>query len=297
MRAAAGIFAHQEERRIGACLASLPLDREDITFHVLVNGSNDATAVRAREATAGRANVIVHEIVAGGKSRTWNLFVHDLIAGDEDAIICLDGDARLTEGAFDALLTALARNSAANAAAGVPMNGRLAQQYRGLLSEEGGLFGDLYALSGTFVSRIRSRGLRLPVDLIGDDGLVAAWAHTDLQSDAAWERDRVITCDDAGFFCDPVRLTSPQSWRMQYRRLINYSVRFFQNRIISAIMRGEGPDGLPARLSDLYPIWLRRFRPRRGANWWFDRRALERMEAECGPETATRPPEVRPARS
>src|SRR3546814_2815855 len=48
MNICAAIFAHNEERRIGSCLKSLPLDRMDIAFHVLVNGSNDRTADRAR---------------------------------------------------------------------------------------------------------------------------------------------------------------------------------------------------------------------------------------------------------
>lgn len=280
MRLAAGIFAHQEEQRIAACLRSLPLDRSDIVFHVLVNGSTDATASRAREAAAGRANVIVHDLAFGGKSRTWNHFVHDLLAGHEDAVICMDGDARIAEGSINALLSALAGHPQVNAAAGMPMNGRLASHYRRILREEGGLFGDLYALSGSFVQRIRDRGLHLPQDLIGDDGLVAAWAYTDLQSDAAWSLDRVVACEDAGFFCDPVRLTSPASWRMQYRRLINYSVRFYQNRIVSDIMSRIGPNGLPPRLADLYPLWLERFRPRPGTAWWFDRQALKRMRAQ-----------------
>ena len=280
MRIAVGIFAHQEERRIDACLASLPLDCADIIYHVLVNGSTDTTAAQAQAAAGGRTNVMVHEFATGGKARTWNRFVHDLLDGHEDAVLCMDGDARIAEGSVDALLSALAANPAANAAAAMPMNGRLANHYRGLLCEEGGLFGDLYALSGRFVQRIRARGLRLPDDLIGDDGLVAAWAHTDLQSDFAWQRDRVVACPQAGFFCDPVRLANPSSWRMQHRRMVNYSVRFFQNRIVSDIMEREGPDGLPARLSDLYPLWMARFRPRVGTNWWFDRIALKRMRSQ-----------------
>jgi glycosyltransferase involved in cell wall biosynthesis len=278
MGIAVGIFAHQEERRIGTCLASLPLDRPDTRFHVLVNGSTDATAIRARDAAAGRANVLVHDIAMGGKSRTWNHFVHDLLNGDEDAAILLDGDAEIAPGSIDALARAL-WESDANAAAGMPRNGRMASHYRHLLREEGGLFGDLYALSGTFLRRIRARGLRLPQDLIGDDGLVAAWAHTDLATDAAWSRNRVIACEDADFLCEPVRLTSPATWRMQYRRMINYSVRFFQNRIISDIMGREGPDGLPAELRHLYPQWLPGFTPRPGPTGWFDRRALARMWA------------------
>ncbi|ANI76931.1 glycosyltransferase [Sphingobium sp. EP60837] len=278
MTTAVGIFAHQEERRIGACLASLPLDRPNTCYHILVNGSTDATAARARNAAGNRANVLVHDIATGGKSRTWNHFVHDLLGGGEDAVIFLDGDAEIAPGSIDALVRRLGKGQA-NAAAGMPRNGRMATHYRRLLRDEGGLFGDLYALSGSFVDRIRSRELRLPQDLIGDDGLVAAWAHTDLGTDAAWNRDRVIACEDAGFLCEPVRLTSPATWRMQYRRMINYSVRFFQNRIVSDIMGRVGPDGLPDELRDLYPLWLPRFTPRSGPTGWFDRKALARMRA------------------
>lgn len=276
MPIAIGIFAHQEERRISACLASLPLDRADSIYHVLVNGSTDATAARARAAAAGRANVVVHEIAKGGKSRTWNRFVHEWLTGDEDAVLFMDGDAEILPGSVDALVQALTRPGI-NAAAGMPANGRMAASYRRSLHVEGGLFGDLYGLSGGFLARIRQRGLRLPQDLVGDDGLVAAWAHNDLGTDAAWQRDRVAACDDAGFLCEPVRLLSPASWRMQYRRMISYSVRFFQNRIVSDIMKREGPDGLPDRLADLYPGWLERFAPRSGTTGWFDRKALARM--------------------
>jgi GT2 family glycosyltransferase len=81
MVVAVAIFAHQEERRIAGCLGSLPLDRPDTIFHVLVKGTTDRTVARARAAAAGRAHVIVHDIAAGGKSRTWNHFVHHLLTG------------------------------------------------------------------------------------------------------------------------------------------------------------------------------------------------------------------------
>lgn len=277
MAVAVAIFAHQEERRIGACLASLPLDRPDTYFHVLVNGTTDATVARATAAAGGRTNVIVHDIKAGGKSRTWNHMVHNLLTGTEEAVIFMDGDAQIVAGSIDALVADLATHPHANASAGMPMNGRMADFYRHNLKIEGGLFGDLYALSGPFVAAIRARGLRLPDDLIGDDGLVAAWAHTNLASDADWQHDRLLACDAAGFLCEQVSLARPSTWAMQYKRLISYSVRFFQNRIVSDIMTREGPDGLPPRLASLYPDWLPRFRPRPGLNGWFDRRALARM--------------------
>lgn len=284
MAVAVGIFAHQEERRIGACLASLPLDRPETVFHVLVNGSRDATASRARLAAGARGNVIVHDIAAGGKSRTWNHFVHEILGGGEDAVIFMDGDAQIVAGSIDALVADLAAHPEARAAAGMPVNGRSAEYYRQSLRDERGLFGDLYALSGTFVAKIRARGLRLPDDLIGDDGMVASWAHTGLGRDADWERERIVACEAAGFRCEPVSMLHPATLRMQYRRMINYSVRFFQNRIVSDIMTREGAGGLPPRLSVLYRDWLPRFTPRPLPMGWFDRQALARMRAQMDGE-------------
>lgn len=283
MPVAIAIFAHQEERRIAGCLASLPLDRGDTVFHVLVNGSTDKTAERARAASGGRAHVTVHDIATGGKSRTWNHFVHHLLNGNEEAVIFMDGDAEILGGSIDALVTELAANPYANAAAGMPLNGREVETYRENLRRERGLFGDLYALSGPFLSAVRARGLYLPEDLIGDDGLVAAWAHTDLQSDEHWRLDRIMACEAAGFACEPVGIARPSTWRMQYKRLINYSVRYFQNRILSDIMTREGPDGIPRRLSSLYAEWLPRWKPRPGLTGWFDRKALARMRAQGTP--------------
>ncbi|WP_300116187.1 glycosyltransferase family A protein [Sphingobium sp.] len=277
MPIAVGIFAHQEERRITACLASLPLDRPDTIFHVLINGTTDMTVDRAKAAARGRSCVIVHDIARGGKSRTWNHFVHDLLTGRETTVIFMDGDAEIASGSIDALVAALASHPSANAAAGMPMNGRKVEMYRAGLRAEGGLFGDLYALSGRFVAAIRAKDIRLPDDLIGDDGMVAAWAHTDLEADSQWEHDRVIACEEAGFVAEQVSLWRPSTWIMQYKRLINYSVRFYQNRIVSDIMAREGPGGLPRRLASLYGQWLPRWRPRPGLTGWFDRKALARM--------------------
>jgi hypothetical protein len=69
---------------------------------------------------------------------------------------------------------------------------------------------------------------------------------------------------------------------MQYRRMINYSVRHFQNAIVTEILRNEGAAGLPQRLATRYPAMLKDFAPRRDpGSWWFDRVALARM-AQAG---------------
>ena len=275
-RIAVIVMAHNEERRIAACLASLPLGEPGVTVHVVVNGSTDRTAQIARDVSAGRATV--HDWAEGGKSRSWNRIVLDTPGLDADAFVFVDGDAQVVAGSIDALVAALAADREANAASAMPRNGRRAQYYADGIERDHGLFGDLYALSGRFVARMRAAGVRLPEDLVGDDALICALAKTGLANEDDWRDTRVVVCRDAGFLCEPVSLASPHTLRIQYRRMINYSVRHFQNRIVSEIMRGPGPTALPVRLSDRYPDWFHRFVPRSSpALWWFDRKAIERM--------------------
>ncbi len=270
------VLAHNEERRIATCLASLPLGEPGIETHVVVNGSTDRTAEIAR----GFAGVEVHDYQLGGKSRSWNSFVLDE-ASPAGALIFVDGDAQITPGSVPALLATLSDHPEANAAAGLPRNGRGAERYRAAMIRDHGLFGDLYALRGSFVERMRETGIRLPEDLIGDDSLIGALAKTDLANEDDWRDERVMPCERAGFVCEPTRL-SLGSIRGQYARMINYSVRHHQNRIITDIMRGPGPGALPRTLASRYREWLPRFAPRRHPVWWWiDRQALRRMAARA----------------
>lgn len=276
------VLAHNEERRIGACLASLPLDDPAVAIHVVVNGSRDQTAAIAR--AVGQGRVTVHDWPEGGKARSWNRFVLDTPGIEGQTFVFVDGDAAVTPGSVAALTDALAGDPRANAASGMPRNGRRAERYRAEMIATHGLFGDLYALSGRFIAKFRASGVRLPDDLVGDDSLIGALASTDLADEGDWRDERIHVTPRAGFLCEPTRL-SPASLLKQYRRMINYSVRHFQNRIVSDIMRGEGPAGLPTRMADLYPQWLERFSPRARADlWWFDREALGRMRRAIIPD-------------
>lgn len=277
------MLAHNEEARIDACLASLPAGEEGVTVTVVVNGSTDRTAERVRS----------HEVVElveyerGGKARSWNRFVLD-DPRDADVFAFVDGDAQLVPGTVAALARALEANPHANAASGLPMNGRRVKAYRRSIAAESGLFGDCYALSGGFVRRMRESGIRLPDDIVGEDGLVRALACTDLGPESEWSNARVVPVDDAGFWCEPNALDT-RGLRQQAARMVTYSLRHFQNRIVSDIMRGRGPEGLPRELVALYPHYLPRFSPRLSPIWFaFDRQALARMRQRMEDHAASR---------
>ena len=269
------VLAHQEEARIAFCLNSLPLGDDGVVIHVIVNGSSDRTATIARDIAGHHTNVTVHEFVDGGKSLSWNRFMFDTLAGFHPVHVFV--------GSIASLALALTSDPRANAVSALPLNGRKVEHYRQAMRREHGLFGDLYALRGDFLARMKAKNIRLPEDLVGDDGLLAAMAKTDLENEDNWDDSRVVVCEDAGFLCEPVRLADPLSWRLQYRRMINYSVRHWQNRMISEIMRSAGPKGLPKQLLELYPVELPDCNPRASfPEILFDRLALRRMAARLG---------------
>jgi len=272
------VLAHNEEARIAACLRSLPLADEDIAFHVVVNGSTDATARIAQGFADRHHNLKLHVLERGGKARSWNRLLFNELPDFHTVHVFVDGDAEVAAGSIRALAASLVADSQANAAAALPMNGRKVAAYQKQLRQEHGLFGDLYALRGSFLARMKAASIRLPDDVVGDDGLVCALAKTDLADELCWDDQRVAVCETAGFFCAPVSVWSPLSWRMQFRRMINYSVRHFQNVLITQLMRAKGPSQLPRQLSVLYADALPKMRPRGGlVHMLFDRLALARM--------------------
>ncbi len=275
------VLAHNEERRIARCLATLPLSEAGYAIHVVVNGSSDRTAAIVASVAAQHENLTLHDWPEPGKARSWNRIVLDTLPYGLDAVVMVDGDAEVGAGSIPALLAKFGKHPEANLASAPPLNGRRADHYRRLMARSHGVFGDLYALRGTFVDAFRTSGIRLPLDLVGDDGLVGALAKTDLGPLSQWREERVRPVMAAGFRCEPFAPLDVRSWKMQHGRMINYAVRHFQDRIITQVLRDRGPQGLPEQLGSLYVQHLPQFKPRGGVWSWFDRRALARMRTRA----------------
>lgn len=96
-----GIFAHNESGRIGPMLRNL-LAQElfsdpafEIHLHVLSNGCTDATVSEARQVISEHEvtqHAMVHDLPEGGKSRTWNHFVHGISRPEAEILAFLDAD-------------------------------------------------------------------------------------------------------------------------------------------------------------------------------------------------------------
>lgn len=186
MRVDIGVFAHDEAAGIAAMVARLlaqDLSGLDARLLVLANGCHDDTAAQARQAGAE-----VAELAEGGKSRTWNRFVHDLSRREAEVLIFVDADIAFT--APDSLKR-LAQGLAARPGLWVlnsqpvkdiaqPMQ-RLSPLDRLIATAGGGLddwktaiCGQLYAMPSR-----SARRFHLPIGLPVEDGFLRAMVLTD----------------------------------------------------------------------------------------------------------------------
>lgn len=101
-----GVFAHNEAGRIGPMLRSLFAQdiladpNFSVRLHILANGCTDTTASDAHKVILEQGAAIdahVHDIREGGKSRTWNCFVHDLSRPKAVVLAFLDADILIPE--------------------------------------------------------------------------------------------------------------------------------------------------------------------------------------------------------
>lgn len=186
MRVDIGVFAHNEGAGIAAMVSRLlaqDMAGLDARVLVLANGCTDDTAAQARAAGAE-----VSDLPQGGKSRTWNRFVHDLSRPDAEVLIFVDADIEFT--AADSLHR-LALGLAARPALWVlnsqpikdivarpdnlsVMDKIIAAAGGGLDDWKTAICGQLYAMPAP-----RARVLHLPIGLPVEDGFLRAMVLTD----------------------------------------------------------------------------------------------------------------------
>ena len=277
-RVLVAIFACNEERRIARCIESLPLQSEAFLFHLLVNGTTDRTASSARALTGGLSNFYVHDLATGGKARTWNHFLDTIFDDSARACLFVDGDIEVLPGSLEAMVATLAGNSGANGVNAIPVTGRKRAAYRASILADHGVFGALYGLSGDFVGRLKAGSVRLPHDLIGDDSLIGALAKTDLGPETNWDDCRIANCPAAQFRFEPVDWRMPATLGVQFKRMVTYSVRRYQNIVVSEVMRGPGPAALPHLMRATYAEYWHLFevRPRYALFDWLAKRRMRR---------------------
>lgn len=192
-----GIFAYNEAGKIGHMLRSLlaqDLFTEpsyNVCLHILANGCTDGTITEAQQVISEHSqaiNAVYHDFPEGGKSRTWNRFVHDVSRPDAEVLAFLDADIQIPE--HDMLRKLCEFLRSAPHLSGTPSQPVKDIAYdpslrRGfmdkLIASAGGtlndwknaICGQLYLLKADV-----ARSFYMPIGLPGEDGFVRAMVLT-----------------------------------------------------------------------------------------------------------------------
>jgi glycosyltransferase involved in cell wall biosynthesis len=252
------VLAHNEAKRIVACLDSIFAADPDRRFNVFVmaNGCTDDTEDIVREYGKHRAEVRVVSIEMADYCNAWNVFIHETVPAlvpDSDVYFFMDGDCRIWPGSFSELVRGLAEHPEANAAGAIPMAGRSKEKDAREMVEGRSFYANLYALRGGFVRELQTKRVRLPIKLEGDDGLIGALVKWDLDPRQEWNDRRIVPCPRAGFVFEPVSPWSFRAWRTYLRRLIRYGRRRYEFEMLGPRLKREGLKGLPVHISEIYP--------------------------------------------
>ena len=252
------VLAHNEERHIEACLDSIftadPTSRFEV--FVMANGCTDATEAIVRRYAAQRPEVHLVSIALGDKCNAWNAFIHETVpeyCPERDVYFFMDGDARAVGGSFSAMARALAQDEYPHAASAPPASGRNAARDRAELITARGLVANLYALRGGFVRRLQQIGVRIPLKLEGDDGLLGALIKWDLAPERQdFDHRRIVPCPTAGFVFESVSLLRPANWRAYWRRAVRYGRRRYEFQLLGPLLTARGVSALPSDITLLY---------------------------------------------
>lgn len=280
---AVAIFAHNEERNIERCLDSVlfAAGAQGIRCYVLANACRDGTADRVSRYAHGHPWVELVTIELGDKANAWNEYVHRL-APAASVHFFVDGDCCVGARAFSELARALADHSLASLAAALPATGRHRAAARRAVLDGHELMGNLYAMRGDFIDRLRRTRVRLPVGLIGDDSLVGALAKWDLDALRPWNVDRIAVAESATFSFESLSPWHFRDWRIYLARRIRYRVRAHQIEMLKPLLKTQGVAALPEQIRSLYAAYIREARPGgHGIDHIFDYLARRRIEREA----------------
>lgn len=252
------VLAHNEEKHIVACLDSL-FDGEPgqpLEVFVMANGCTDRTEELTRAYAERRPEVHLVSIALGDKCNAWNVFIHDVVPNrcpDRSVYFFVDGDARSTPGSLAVMAAALDAEPHAHAASAPPASGRNVAHDRRELLDERGLVANLYALRGSFVPRLLADGVRLPLKLEGDDGLIGALVKWDLDpKNNVFDHQRIVPCPNAGFEFESVSPFSLRGVHGYWKRAVRYGRRRYEFEILGRELKQKGLAGLPVDITQTY---------------------------------------------
>jgi len=194
----------------------------------------------------------------GDKAATFNRYVHEIWPGSALAFF-VDGYVRVRPDAFSRISEALHSHPAALAASGVPNTDFINRALRQQMLREGGMHGNLYALSRDTLERMRAIGYRLPLGIYRTDPTLAAALSFNLDpSQFDWQlKERIATVEGASWDIDRQPWWFPSELRGRWLRRARQAQGVLENRAVRHhfAQQRRSPAALPETAAELVSSW------------------------------------------
>lgn len=239
-----GVFAHNEEHNICRIIEELAKQEVNLSkkysvrIFILANGCTDNTAKIALELINSNAifkNFSVVDFKEGGKSRTWNRFVHNLSRGLATHLIFCDSDIWFTkDNVLLALCEKLSNEPNLSVVSSKPIkdlqlnSGNLSRLEKLILTSGGSLTNWKKSICGQlYVTRANiAKSIYLPIGLPVEDGFVRAMIAT----------KNLIQVEDLSQFDGDEENFHIYSSEKSIRNLIEHQVRIVIGSSINACL-------------------------------------------------------------
>jgi hypothetical protein len=238
---------------------------DNSVIDLLVNGNPElASGLAGHAALASSSKPAVRlrvwAIELPDKANAWNQYIHQIWSGEHLALF-VDGYVMPFADAMETMVQELSGNGRALGATGVPSSGRTAKRMSAQMQQHGGFHGNLCAIKGSAIARLKVAGVRIPVGLYRTDALMGALLYFDLDPPANhWDLSRIAVVPAASWATDPKHWWRLSDLRSQLKRRVRQSRGLMENLAVKEhfLERRMSAASLPPNASDLVRGWAAR---------------------------------------
>ncbi len=201
----------------------------------------------------------IWDIKQGGKGHAWNQYIHAIWTGAEITFF-VDGYVRPKSDAFYKLTSRLRDRPEALAGTGTPSKGRTAEKVRKKLLSEGGIHGNLFALSRHTIEVLKKENFALALGLYSFDTVLGAILGYGLDPKTnQWDaRKRIIVAPDVTWLTEEKRWWNPSDVKTQLKRYLNIAQRVLEREATKYyLQKRKLPIGnLPKHVDEYVLTWM-----------------------------------------
>lgn len=253
------MLASSLEAALNACNAN------SVIIDIVVNGNSDLAHELSKQGSSLTTSakkpltLRIWDIRIADKAYAWNKYIHSIWPESKIAFF-IDGYVRVASNSLSLISAGLDSNSNALAATGVATTGRSAALLRKELLTHGGLHGNLYALKGNIMCKLKEINFLLPIGLYRTDPtLGAALAYALDPSKNSWNlKQRILVQPKATWTAPELSPWRIKDLKTQWKRILRQAQGALETQAVREhlAVQKRSPESLPRTASELVKSWI-----------------------------------------